>query len=176
MRSFGAATAALTAVFLLRALAWPHLATPLLQLLVALLSLAWVGARVMRAELPLGLATDTYSPFDARRPDATGPPLPEPVDRRARRLRAADEPDSAERFAVPGPECRLIADEATRRLAEHHGLDVRDPSERVRIRGLVGESTWRLLRDWTDARRRVVEAHSIPLARLDAILDDLERL
>lgn len=176
MRTFGSAVATLSVAFLVAGVVWPHLAGRLLQILVATLAVSWVAARAYRSGLPEGLVTDTYSPFDAHdldRPPASQPPG---VRKLAHELRAADDGETARRFAIPLPARRIVTAEASRRLAERHALSLSDPSDHRRIRSLVSESTWTLIHPESESARGYPSGDPVPLIHLDAILEDLEAL
>lgn len=176
MRTFGSAVATLSVAFLVGGVVWPHLAGRLLQILVATLAMSWVAARAYRSALPERLVTDTYSPFDAHDLDRSRPSHPPAVRKLAHELRAADDGETAHRSAIPLAARRIVSAEAARRLAERHALSLNDPSHRHRIRGLLSEPTWALVRPGSESPRGYPSGDPVPLIHLDRILEDLEAL
>lgn len=165
--------------FLVGGILWPGIAESLLRILLAALALGWVAARGLAMGLPSATVHDRYSPFDARLGDLPPPATPDVVWRRARALAAADEPDGSEPRPIPWPVARGLIAEAVRRLEGGHGLRLDRPADAARIRSMVSDATWTLLGHGDPAAARNLDAMTyrpIPLARLDDILDDLERL
>lgn len=176
MKTFRTAIAMLSMAVLVVGLAWPHLAARLLQMLIAGLAMGYVGFRVYRSGLPAALAGDAYTPFEAR---ATRPPSASrapAIVKLATLLGAVDVAESADRVAIPEVALRIVSAEGSRRLAEYRGLHVHDPTDRGRIRDIVSEATWAVLRRDTEPSKRHTYGDAIPLSRLESILDDLERL
>ncbi|MBW2255673.1 MAG: hypothetical protein JRI25_13875 [Deltaproteobacteria bacterium] len=165
--------------FLVGGILWPGNAESLLRLLLTALALGWTAARALGIDLPTATMYDSYSPFDGGLADSSPPSVPYVVRRRARVLAAVDDPDGGTLRPIPWPVARGLIHEAARRLESGHGLRLSCPTDHIRIRPLVSEVTWTLLglgaptstHPAGDTKKRVV-----PLARLDDILDDLERL
>lgn len=176
MRTFGSAVATLSVAFLVAGVVWPHLAGRLLQTLVAVIVVSWVAARAYRSDLPESLVTDTYSPFDAHDVDRPPPSHPSAVRKLAHELRAADDGEAAHRFAIPLAARRIVSSEASRRLAERHALSLSDPSDHPRIRSLLSEPAWALIRPESESPRGYPSGDPVPLIHLDRILEDLESL
>lgn len=180
MRSFASAMALVSCAYLVVAIAWPHVAERMLQMLLATLAFGWVGARVYRSALPMRMSHDAYSPFDRAReaPDPqTGPAALQAL---TKRLGSADDIRQAKRTAIPGEAAEIVCAEASRRLAECHGVVLGDPLDHARARDLVGESTWALihplLHDVSAPSDRRASRGPVPLSDLTRILDDLESL
>lgn len=180
MSPLGGATIVLSLAFLLAGIAWPQGAEALLRMFVASLALGFVAVRTYRAGLPVRTVEDSYSPFDgsaAPRPPAAAP---EAIRELTEGLAAADDEECAERTPIPWPVRRRLVQEASRRLSERHGLRLDEPDHHPRIRSLVSEATWLLLRppepESGPGSRSAVRERPVPLSRLDLVLDDLERL
>jgi hypothetical protein len=180
---FGVATVTASLAFLCAGLAWPQAAGALLRIFVVLLSIGFVLARAYEALLPSS-APDAYSPFDG---DAVGhTPATEPQALRSlgHDLSAADSPRRSERTPVPWSVRHTVIEEASRRLAEHHGLSLAERADHDTIRSLVSEPTWLLLSSGADAHpesrgsraRGSAGGPVVPLSRLGTILDEVERL
>lgn len=73
---------------------------------------------------------------------------------------------------------RDLIHEAARRLEKGHGLKLGRAADADRIQGMVSDATWTLLgvEDDAHASPRLLTGRAVPLARLDDIFDDLERL
>jgi hypothetical protein len=158
---------------------WPGIAESLLRVLLASLALGWVAARALGAGLPTATTYKRFSPFDGVLADAPRPATPDVVERRARTVSAADDPNGGSHRPIPWPVTETLLRETARRLEQGRRLRLDRPDDVARIRSTVSESTRTLLGlgdpggppGSRDAKERV-----IPLARLDDILDDLERL
>jgi hypothetical protein len=176
MRTFGTAMATLSVAVLAAALLWPHLAATFLQGLLVALALGYLGAVIQRSHLPTTLTSDSYSPFESLAPrprSATSPPA---VRHLTTLLRAAEDPDAARRAQIPAEVCRILSAEASRRLTEHHGVSPRRSDDEDRIRALVSDATWELLRTVSEKDGAHSGLGSGSLALLETILDDVERL
>ena len=158
---------------------WPGNAESLLRILLVALALGWTTARGLGIKLPTATMYDTYSPFDGGLGDTPPTAVPYVVRRRARVLTAVDDPDGGALRPIPWPVARGLIQEAARRLEHGHGLKLSCPTDHARIRPLVSEVTWTLLGLSTPASTHPAggsRKRAVPLARLDDILDDLERL
>lgn len=157
-------------------LIWPHLAGSFLRIFVTIGALSIMATSVVRARLPRTLVSAQYSPFDGQ-----AQPRP-PADtlggvRKLRSiLRAADDPEDAARAPIPDVVRRILAAHAARRLAEGHGLRLNTPSDHDRIRDLLSDPTWTLVRPSAERGPSPVMSNPIPQARLEAIMDELEQL
>lgn len=157
---------------------WPGIAESLLRILITSLALGWAAARALRMGLPAATMYDSFSPFDGILADAPPPSVPDVVERRARAVVAVDDPQGSHR-PIPWPVAQTLIRETVRRLEEGRGLRLGRSEDVLRIRRLLSESTWTLLGmgDSTDPSRAGGAKESmVPLAQLDDILDDLERL
>lgn len=181
MTPLGRATLGVSAAFLLAAIVWPQAAEALLRVFVATLALGFVVVRVYRAALPSRTVEDFYSPFDASGPTRTTEgAAPEAIRELTGELGAADDGELAQRTAIPWTVRRFIREEASRRLTERHGLRLAERSDHPRVRSLISDATWLLIRprelEPTAESRHSPNERAVPLSRLDLILDDLERL
>lgn len=170
---FGTLTLVMSVAFLAAGVAEPAAARALLRLFLVCLGLGFVFTRAHAAESAASMTQDFYSPFDGAHPRRSPPSFPSAVRAFARELGAADRPRRAGRTPIPGAVCRHIVGEATRRLALHHGLQVEQPDDHSRIRGMVSEPTWKLIAPG-DAAASPLEGPRVD--RLPMILADLERL
>ncbi len=165
---------------LVAGVAWPQAADALLRLLIATLALGFVAVRAHRAVEPLRTTRGRYSPFGRPTVERTPAVAPWALRKLTAELNAAGDARSARRTAIPSSATRIVRKEATRRLAEHHGLNLCDPTHHRRIRSLVSEPTWLLIHpDDPQAgpgTRPTARGPSVPLSRLGRILDDLEAL
>ncbi|MGD2068902.1 MAG: hypothetical protein PVI57_09550 [Gemmatimonadota bacterium] len=176
---FGLVVTGTSLAFLVAAVVWPQAAEMLLRILVVAVACGFVLARAHRAGLPERMTDESFSPFRSR---AEGPgPRAVPLVVRAfgEEVRAADHPRVARRTEIPWVVARTVGREVSRRLAEHHGLRLDRREHHPRIRGLLSEPTWHLVAP--TASEEEVDAGtssygSVPLSRLEPILDDLERL
>ncbi|GMV05885.1 MAG: hypothetical protein AMXMBFR53_21620 [Gemmatimonadota bacterium] len=134
---------------------WPGFAETLLRVLLASLALGWAAARALGMGLPAATVHDTFSPFEGTLTETAQPPIPDVVERRARPLVAIDDPRGGPDRPIPWPVLQSLAAEARRRLERRRRPGPAAPGGT----GLGGGE------DWT-----------VPLARLDDILDDLEKL
>jgi hypothetical protein len=91
-------------------------------------------------------------------------------------LQAVMDPEAARRALIPADARRILEAEASRRLAEHHGLSPLRPADLDRIRSLVSDATLALLRAAPMRDAGSATLGSIPMSRLESILDDVERL
>jgi hypothetical protein len=166
--------------FVIAGLAWPQAADALLRLLLTTLGIGFVGVRVYRAVQPVRSAEKVYSPFDGLTAGRTPTVAPREVLRRAAELKAADDEHVAQRTTIPPSALLTVRKEAQCRLAEHHGLDVLEPSHHPQIRSLVSASMWGIIRPHESeihpSSRPMSRRTSVPLSQLGRILDDLERL
>jgi hypothetical protein len=146
--------------------------------MLAIVALVYVGGRAWRSLLHVRTGPERRSPFTGIIATRQPTVVPQAVRRLAAEIGGAGDPRVAERRAIAVPLRSRLAAEAARRLAEHHGLDIADPLHHERIRSLVSEPTQLLIlgdRDESGAHTQEAGA-DIPLARLNEILDDLERL
>ena len=176
LRSFATFAATLAGFFFLLGIIAPNFAATFLRTLIALLTVGYVGARAYRARLPLALASDAFSPFDGREPERPLPETPAAIRGLASQLEPVDDPELRRVVPIPKATLRVIAGEATRRLAEHHGLDVDDDAAHPRIRALVAAPTWEVVRPVPVRRRGERMRDPVTIDRLEEILEDVERL
>lgn len=163
--------------FLVGGLLLPGIAETLLRVFIASLALGWGAARALKAGLPTAVVHDGYSPFDDGLADPSPPAIPDVVRRRARVLVAVDDPDGGALRPIPWEVERSLVQEAARRLEKGHGMMLGNATHAARIRGMVSDATWTLLGRADDGTFRAsLSERAIPLARMDDILDDLERL
>jgi hypothetical protein len=87
-----------------------------------------------------------------------------------------EDPSAARVVPIPSAAHRTLVAEVSRRLSERHGLNTRDPDDHDRIRALVSDATWDLVRPGDDGVRSLAFRTAVPLDRLSTILDDAERL
>lgn len=170
---------AVSVLFLASGILWPGVAGVLLRVLVVALALGWGAARALRANLPTAAVHDTYSPFDGELADIPSSAIPDVVRSRTRWLTPVDDPKGGALRPIPWPVAQSLVQETARRLEKGHGLRLGNPADTSRIRHMVSEATWTLLgqmdgADTADSGGAKVRA--VPLARMDDILDDLERL
>jgi hypothetical protein len=172
--------AAVSCGYLAVGIAWPHVAERMLQMLLVTLALAFVGARIYRSGLPALMTQDTYSPFERRADESPPSTSPTAIRVLAGQIAAADDPRGAARAPIPGAAAQVVATEASRRLAEHHGLNLLDPTDHGRVRELLSQPTWALLEPTlptpTAEAGSSAPRGAVPLSELARILDDLERL
>lgn len=180
MSAFGKIVLGVSAGFLFAGILLPGTAEFLLRLYPLGLAGAFVAVRAWDADLPRRMASDAYSPFTDER--ATRPPseAPRTIRHRASVLEAADDPERGRHTPIPVPVKWAVLDEVSHRLAERRGLDLNDPDHHPRVRSLVSEATWRLVRppgtDDAAGGARDLDVSPVTLDRLPSILDDLERL
>jgi hypothetical protein len=158
---------------------WPGMAETLLRILLVSLALGWAAARALKIGLPSAKVYDTFSPFDGMLADAPAPAVPDVVQRRARTVTAVDDPHGGVLRPIPWPVAQALIREIVRRLESGWGMLVDRPDDVDRIRRRVSESTWTLLGLGEVANTPTtggMKGWMVPLARLDDILDDLERL
>lgn len=158
---------------------WPGMAETLLRVLLVSLALGWAAATALRMGLPAATTYDTFSPFDGILADAPPPAIPDVVQRRARTVTAIDDPRDGALRPIPWPVAQTLIRETARRLERRWGLRLDRPDDLDRIRPKVSESTWTLLGLGDDVDTPMgsgTRESMVPLARLDDILDDLERL
>lgn len=163
--------------FVAAGLAWPQAADMLLRLLFVSLAAGWVATRAYRSVHPVQSSERRYSPFDYGLADAAPPAAPRALRRLASELHAADRPYTW-RETIPATAVRTIRTDAARRLNEHHGLTLRNPGHHARIRSIVSDPTWHVIRPQGAGARPGGGAAptSVPLSGLGHILDELERL
>lgn len=176
MSSFRSAMASLSVATLVAGVLWPHLATTFLTALVAALALGYVGALIHRSGLPTAQWSDTYSPFDAVASPSDALTSPPAVLRMTTLLQPVTDPEAADRASIPGQARRILEAEASRRLAEHHGLSPLRPGDLDRIRALVSDATWELLGADPTRGAGPDRASLMPMSHLETILADVERL
>lgn len=179
VRTFGVSVMITCLAFLLAGIAWPQAAEALLRLLFVTLAAGFVVARAYEAMVPLR-TTREFSPFDGDTAARTPPATPRVLRDLTAELGAADDDRLAHRTPIPWPVRWTLIEEATRRLADHHGLSLHDPVHHSDIRTLVSEPTWLLIGPRAPApgpgARPTPDKPTVPLSRLGPILDDLERL
>jgi len=176
MRSSAGAMAALSVAMVAAGLLWPHLAATFLSVLVAALAHGCLGTRAYRSGLPTKVSNDVYSPFDSAAPRPRALKTPPAIAHMTTLLQAVADPEGADRALIPADASRILVAEASRRLSEHHGLSPHRPADEHRVRGLVSEATWTLLQSQPGRGTRAATLSSIPMSRLEIILDDVERL
>ena len=180
---FGAAVVMVSAAFLVAGIALPQAAEALLRFFVVALAVGWVLTRAWGALFPVRPFHRAYAPFHD--PDAGWERLstPLPIRDLTMRLRAADDPEAASTAAIPAAVRATLVEEARRRLARNHDLDLDEPAHHPAVRSILSDSTWRLVRPERpddDPAGEAGEEDSrhgrVPVARLAPILDDLEAL
>lgn len=180
MNLFGRVVLGLSVGFLVAGVLLSGAAEILLRMYLLSLAGAFVATRAWDAELPRRMTLDTYSPFTTERAIRPPPDAPAAIRQRTLLLHAADDPEAARRTPVPVSVRWAALGEASHRLAERRGLDLNDPEHHPRVRALVSEATWRLIRPPESARApggdSGPEILPVTLDRLPSILDDLEKL
>ena len=176
---WGALVIVVSLVFLLAGVIWPGVADTLLRVFLWGLALGWVAFRGLGAGIPAATMHDSYSPFDGPPLEVPPSPVPDVVRRRARAVAAIDDPRRGPAGPIPWPVAQGLILEVVRRLEKGHGLRPDLPGDAPRIRRLVSDPTWALL--GLEARPGRLDLSGpgdrrVPLARLDDILDDLEKL
>ena len=172
------AAIALILATLIAALLWPNAADGLLRLLLVILAIGYIVLRGYRTLPPL--LDDRFTPF-GRNPLLDDPPVaPEPLRRLLKLLDGGRAGGRAGEAAIPGAILRTLREEAGRRLADRHRLDVHDTADHPRIRLLVGDPTWEVIRPPPTRAAPTVgptrSSRTVPLHHLDRIIDDLETL
>jgi len=166
-------------VFLVAGVIWPGIAGSLLRVLLAGLALGFLAFRALGSGLPSATVYDTYSPFEGSLADRSPPSTPDVIRRYARTLSLADDPEAEAGAPVPWPVARELLRELGRRLENGHGLRLEHPTQATRIREMVSAPT-RALLGLSGTSGSGAPPHPedrfIPMADLDDILDDLERL
>lgn len=170
------AVAALSVVFLAVGFVWPGLAGRLLLTLIPVLAFAYAGSRVYRAALPLEMSSDVFTPFDRSGANPTVSATPAVIRGLSSQLRAVDDPETARLVPIPSAAHRTLVAEITRRLSERHGLNALEPADHDRIRTLVSEPTWDLVRPAEGDVRTLAFRNPVLLDHIATILDDAERL
>lgn len=166
--------------FLVAGIIWPQAADALLRMLLVTLAVGFVTALAHRVVRPVRATHDVHSPF-GRVPAPRAPAVaPHALREFTTELGAAEAARSARRTTIPLLARLTVRREASRRLAQHHGLSLDDTTHHPPIRSLVSEPTWQLIRPGDPrtrpARERTTREHSVPLTELGRILDDLEAL
>lgn len=157
-------------------LIWPHLAGSFLRIFLTIAALALVAASTFRARLPRALASEHYSPFDSGAAVVPSAETLDGVRNLALLLKATNDPEEATRAPIPDAARRILTAQASRRLAEQHGLRLESAADHDRIRGLVSDPTWALVRPRPERGPASAISNPVPQARLESILDDLEQL
>ncbi len=180
MRSFASATAMASGAYLVIAIAWPHVAERMLQMLLATLAFGWVGVRIYRSSLPMRMSHEVYSPFDRAQAGWDPRAGPAALEALTNRLSAAGDIRRARRAAIPGEAAEIVHAEASRRLADRHGVVLSDPQDHARARELLSEPTWALIQPMLGDAPAFANDPSfrgpVPMSDLSRILDDLENL
>jgi hypothetical protein len=167
----GIAIAAISFGFVAAGIAWPQAASSLLRLLLVTAAILFVAARAWHALAWVHHKPDRQSPFNGLVSTHTPPVAPHALRRLSAQLHAAANAEQTRATPIPWTTRRMLIDEASRRLAERHGLDLGDPNHHAHIRSLVSEPT-RLLILTDDA----TTPDSLSMRHLEPILDDLENL
>lgn len=182
LRALAGWAVAISVGFVVVGVAWPSGADILLRVLLATLVAGFVGALAYRTIRSVAQPR-LRSPFERDQQQSAPAIAPQGLRRLAAELRAANDERSARRVNVPYSAQRAVAREAAWRLAEHHGLQLDDPTHHDLIRQLVGADTWKLispLGTTTGAdpvqRGRTRQREPVRMDQLGRILDDLERL
>lgn len=164
--------------FLVAGIIWPQAADALLRMLLATLAVGFVTALAHRAIRPMSATHDVPSPFGRVAAPRAPAVAPQALRKFTTELSAAEAARSARRNTIPLLARLTVRGEATRRLAQHHGLSLDESAHHPRIRSLVSEPTWQLIRPGDartrSARDRTARGQSVPLNELGRILDDLE--
>lgn len=176
----GVAMVIASLVFLATGIVWPQAAEVWLRLLLVTLAVGFVAGRAHEALLPVSTRPDFSSPFHGNATSPVAPAAPDALRDLTRELEAADDERLALRSEIPRSVRWTVIDEASRRLAEHHGLSLDEPAHRAGIRSLVSVPTWSLIHpsdpELRPGTRPFAGSRRVPLSELGRILDDLERL
>jgi hypothetical protein len=172
----GVAVGSTAVAFLVAGVIFPELADGLLRLFVVSVAFVVVAVRAFQAVRPLRLAQDFYSPFEDAPAARAAVAAPQLLRTLHAELDGADDARIARRRAIPASARNLVVAEARRRLSERHGLVLGEPAHRERIRSLLSESTWLLIRPVAAEGRPAAAAAAVPLGRLEAILNEVEGL
>lgn len=176
MKPVSIALVVLCVAVLSAGLIWPPFAGTFLRAFLAIAAVALVTRWTIRAPLPRRVATDTYSPFDS---DAT-PPTPSSslagIQKLSALLKPVESAEDSQRAPIPETARRVLTTQARNRLAENHGLELESPDDHERIKTLLSEATWSLVRPRPRRGPSSAIANPVPQLLLGAILDDLEQL
>jgi len=170
---FGLFVIVASLLFLTAGILWPQAAGALLRLLLATLALGYVG-RAFDALGPIATSAPAGSPFDGDVGAASR--VPEGLRIFTVQLGAVEDPEIAARKPIPRQVREMVVAEARRQLAERRGLRLERPADHPGIRALLSEPTWALIRPERTEEEARDDRRPVPLSRLGAILDDLERL
>lgn len=166
--------------FLAAGITWPQAAEVWFRLLLVALAVGFVAARAYETLQPVSTRPDVSSPFHGHAITRSPTAAPEALRELTRELDAADDERLARRSEIPRSVRWTVIDEASLRLAEHHGLSLDDPAHHPGIRSLVSTPTWSLIHpsdpELRPDARAPVASRRVPLSQLGRILDDLERL
>lgn len=173
---FGVAMIIASVAFLAAGIIWPQAAEVWFRLLLVTLAVGYLLGRAYDALQPVSTRPDFSSPFHGPAVTRNRPAAPAALRELGRELSAADDARRARRIEIPRSVRWTVIDEATRRLAEHHGLSPREPSHHEPIRSVVSEATWSLIRPLGPGARGSAASRHVPLSQLGHILEDLERL
>jgi hypothetical protein len=157
----------------------PGIAEVLLRTYIVVLATGFLASRCYQSGLPSRKSTDIYSPFTGERASHSPPETPPEIRRLAMELQGLDNPTQAEREVIPLELRRAVITELSHRLSERHGLDLTNPNHHPAIQEIVSHTTWRLVRSGRPTGMRGGTESGqppIPIARLSAILDELEKL
>ena len=172
------AASGLVALCVSAGLYWPSAGDGLARLLVVSLAGGFIAFRAYRALPPVRVYPD--SPFGREAASADPAAVPLPLARLTRAVGGAGRKAAPGAEPIPARVAEALREEAARRLREDHRLELTDGSDHPRIRALIAEPTWLLLRPPEAPAGPAAVARRAPstltLAQLDLILDDLERL
>lgn len=157
---------------------WPGAADALIRGLLVVLAVGVLAVLAGRAAQRVAAGL-WRSPFD--RDPSPPPPAEAPQQLRSitAELTAAADGRWARQTTIPHSARVTVRRDAGRRLAQNHGLSLRDPAHHPHIRRLVSAPTWTLIRPIDPkqpARLTYSGTEAVPLSELNRILDDLERL
>jgi hypothetical protein len=175
--SFGLFAIIASLASLAAGIVWPQAAGALLRLLLATLALGYVLRRLYQTVGPVATSRHVGSPFEGEAGTGAPAPVPEGLRRFTAQVGGAGDARLAEWKPIPRQVRETVVAEAGRRLAERRGLRLERPADHPAIRALLSEPTWLLIRpDRSGGGEARDDRRAVPLSRLGAILDDLERL
>ena len=168
-----------SAIFVALGLASPQAADLLLRLFFVTVALGYVALHAFRTLLPVTSSERIYSPFDGRLSQSAPAAVPLPLRDIELELEAAESAWGERRRTIPDATVERIRKEVAKRLIQRHALNLHDSTHHPRIRALVSEPTWSLLLSLPYRRassRSAFAPPPVPLAELNRVLDDLEKL